>query len=203
MSKLLPWVSESMKLVALLLVALLIPTASASQVIFSVNSPQINSKYADYDLSKFYCEMLNDTLVIGIEVWGIVNVDPSVGYIKEYDANISYGNTYLHVYLMSNNGSKAIAYTIIGGKVKLLNYTVEESTLKWFVPKSIYGALEDVKKGVAHGGIVDLKKGKYIFLDTVNYPQEKEESSFPYIYLYAALGIAVAGALIFLWMRKK
>ncbi len=187
-----------------LLLLLLLPAVYGAGIGFSVNSPQINSRYADYDISKFYCQVENGSMVVGIEVWGMINVDPSEGYIKEYDANITYQDGYLHVYIVSNNGSKAVAYTLVDGKAVILNYSIHSSLLEWHIPSSLAGNITQITKAVAHAGIVDMREGRYLFLDTAEYPQEENEEAQNNYILYAiAAGIGVGAVAIILWMRKK
>ncbi len=183
------------------LLLLTLPTVSA-EMVFSVESPQINSKFSDYDISKFYCNVENNTAMVSIEVWGLINLDPSRGYLKEYDANISFQDSYLHVYALTKNGSSVFSYTVIGGKVIRLNYSISSSTLTWFIPNSLWNG--KVVSATAHAGIIDLGEGRYLFLDTVNYPQEKGEEGGWNMYIYIGIALAIAATVaIMVWRRKK
>ncbi len=191
-----------------ILLLLFLPIASASTINFEVNSPKITDKFVDYDISKVWARENATMVKITIEVWGMINVVPQKGYIKEYDVNITTNAYYVHCFLVSNNGSKPLGYVMLGKKPHIVNYTINTSQLTWLVPKGFFENITGNYTVNAYAGIADLSKQEFIFLDHAVYPPPppKEESSgFPYEYylLSGATIVALGVVIYFEWKRFK
>ena len=187
------------------LLILFLPMASASTINFEVNSPKITDKYVDYDILKVFGRENATTVKITIVVWGMINVAPQKGYIKEYDVNITSDSYYVHCFLVSNNGSKPLGYVMLGKKPHIVNYTINTSQLTWFVPRSFFENITGNYTVNAYAGIADISKQEFIFLDHAVYPPPpvEESQSVPYeYYLLTAATVFALGIVIYLEIKR-
>ncbi|EDY36279.1 hypothetical protein ABOONEI_2266 [Aciduliprofundum boonei T469] len=187
------------------LLILFLPMASASTINFEVNSPKITDKFVDYDILKVFGRENATTVKITIVVWGMINVAPQKGYIKEYDVNITSDSYYVHCFLVSNNGSKPLGYVMLGKKPHIVNYTINTSQLTWFVPRSFFENITDNYTVNAYAGIADISKQEFIFLDHAVYPPPpvEEGQSVPYeYYLLTAATVFALGIVIYLEIKR-
>ncbi len=188
-----------------ILLLLFLPIASASTINFEVSSPKITDKFVDYDISKVSGLENTTTVEITIEVWGMINVVPQKGYIKEYDVNITTNAYYVHCFLVTNNGSKPLGYVMLENKPYIVNYTINTSQLTWLVPKVFFDNITGNYTVNAYAGIADLSKQEFIFLDHAVYPPPPVEESegIPYeYYLLTAATVFALGIVIYLEIKR-
>ena len=191
------------KIVILLFISIfLVSQVNAGNFNIRIESPQITSTYIDYDIKTLYCNFSSNATLI-LEVWGNINVHPAQGYIKEYDVNITdvYGD-YVHIFLMSDNGSEPLSFVSISGKARLINYSLNNSLVEWRLPSSLFRNISGEPRISAYAGIVDISQNKFIFLDHVQYPIPREEENYPY-WLYIPIVGSVVALLIYVYLRKK
>ncbi len=191
----------------LLISILLLSTASAAYPDFTISSPKITDKYVDYDIYKVYSGESNGNVTITMVVWGMINVVPEKGYLKEYDVNLTSEGYYVHCFLATENGSKAMGYVMVDKKPHLVNYTINTSTLTWFVPSKYFDNITGNFTVNAYAGIADLAKQKFVFLDHAQYPQPKEKAEGVPLELYLLTGatifaVIVAGIMAFRRFKK-
>jgi len=139
------------------------------------------------------------------QVWGDINVHPAKGYIKEYDVNITdVSGDYVHIFLMSDNGSEPISFVSISGKAVLIDYhIINNSTLRWILPSSYLKNISGDPRISAYAGIVDISQNKFLFLDHVMYPEPpKQEELFP-LWLYIPIAGAVGAIIIYVYLRSR
>ncbi len=192
------------KIIVSLLLLILFSYAFGTDFGFKVESPQITSKYPDYDIRMLSCNFTSNATII-LQVWGNINVHPAKGYLKEYDVNITdnYGD-YVHLFLMSDNGSEPVSFAIISQRVKIINYSINGSNLIWNLSGSIFENISGEIKVKAYAGIIDLSKNEYLFLDNVEYPRPPppKENSFPYWLFIPILG-AVIAIVLYVYLRRR
>ncbi len=192
------------KIVSIIFLSLILSVyALGTDFSFKVESPQITSIYPDYDIKILSCSFSSNVTIV-LQVWGDINVQPEKGYLKEYDVNISddYGN-YVHLFLMSDNGSKPISFFLVPGKAKILNYSIENSSIIWNLPSSVFKNISGELKAKAYAGIIDLSKNEYLFLDKVEYPEPppSKENNFPYWIFIPILGSVVA-IILYVYLKR-
>jgi hypothetical protein len=192
------------KIIAVLLLFLLFASLSwAAYPDFTINSPKITDKYVDYDIQQVYSGEEKGNVTITMVVWGMINVVPERGYLKEYDVNITSNGYYVHCFLATENGSKAMAYIMVDKKPHLVNYTINTSTLTWFVPSQYFDNITGNFTVNAYAGIADLSKEKFVFLDHAKYPAPKvKEESIP-IELYLLTGATIFAVIVALALTIK
>ncbi len=181
---------------------LISPYSLATDLNFQVYSPQITSTYTDYDIKSLSCEE-DSNLTITLEVWGNINVHPAKGYIKEYDVNITdvYGN-YVHIFLMSDDGKEPISFVSVCGKIELVNYSINNSTLQWILPHTMFENISGDPKVKAHAGIVDISKEEYLFLDKVIYPSPEKGEDLRIYYVLIGVTVVAIGIILYFGIRK-
>jgi len=182
-----------------------LPFASATTIHFEINSPKITDKYVDYDISKVSAQENATMVKVIMVVWGMINIAPQKGYIKEYDVNITSNSYFVHCFLVSNNGSKPLGYVMIGKKPHIVNYTINTSTLTWLVPKSFFDNITGNYTVNAYAGIADISKQEFLFLDHAVYPPPpvEENESIPYeYYLLTGATIFALGIIIYLEIKR-
>ncbi len=193
--------------ILVILPLLLLPLASASAISFQVSSPKITDKYVDYDISMVSATQNSTMIEVKMVVYGMINLVPQKGYIKEYDVNITANRGYyVHCFMVTNNGSKPISYVMIQRKPHIVNYTINTSTLIWLVPSSYFENITGNYTVNAYAGIASISQQKFIFLDHVRYPplpSPPEEESQPYeYYLLTGATVFALGIVIYLEFKR-
>jgi hypothetical protein len=172
----------------------------------TIESPKITSTYQAFDIQKLSCNLTDKEANITLEVWGTIDISPQKGYLKEYDVNISDEiGSYVHIFLLSENGTQPVSYVLINRNVKIIDYTVQKSVVEWHLPSEMFENLSGNITIKAYAGIVDLSKNEYVFLDHVMYPKPpppENEEIYPY-WLYIPIVGSVVALLIYVYLRKK
>ncbi len=164
---------------------------------FKINSPKITDKFVDYDISEVYSNVNEKNVTITMVVWGMINVVPERGYLKEYDVNITdnFGN-YVHCFLATENGSKAMGYIMVNRKPHIVDYTINTSALTWSIPKGYFQNLTGNITVNAYAGIADLSKEKFIFLDHAEYPTPPQKEETVPLELYLLTGATIFAVIV-------